>query len=48
MELVELLLGRGADPVEANAPPWATPMAWAEKMGHKDVVVELLQARNAM
>jgi ankyrin repeat protein len=31
-ELVRLLLERGADPVEADAEPWATPLAWAEKM----------------
>jgi len=33
-EFVKLLLERGADPVEADAEPWATPRAWAEKMGH--------------
>lgn len=33
-ELVELLLARGADPVEADAAPWATPRAWAAKHGH--------------
>jgi ankyrin repeat protein len=37
-ELVNLLLERGADPVEADAEPWATPKAWAEKMGHATVV----------
>ena len=31
-ELVTLLLERGADSVEADAEPWATPLAWAEKM----------------
>jgi ankyrin repeat protein len=34
VELVTLLLHRGADPVEADAEPWATPLAWAEKMNH--------------
>jgi ankyrin repeat protein len=34
---VKLLLQRGADPVEADAERWATPRAWAEKMGHSDV-----------
>jgi hypothetical protein len=38
IELVRLLLERGADPVEANAEPWATPKAWAQKMGHDDVL----------
>ena len=33
-EMVKLLLERGADPIEASAPPWATPTAWATKMGH--------------
>lgn len=35
------LLERGADPVEADAEPWARPRLWAEKMGHGDVVVLL-------
>jgi len=43
IELVELLLQRGADPVEADAESWATPKAWAEKMGHC-AVVSLLRA----
>jgi len=34
VELVTLLLERGADPVEADAESWATPLAWAEKMNH--------------
>jgi hypothetical protein len=45
IELVRLLLERGADPVEANADPWATPKAWAEKMGHA-AVLALLRARD--
>jgi ankyrin repeat protein len=45
VELVELLLQRGADPVEADAESWATPKAWAEKMGH-GAVVSLLQAHD--
>ena len=32
VEMVKLFLARGADPVEADAAPWATPRAWAEKM----------------
>jgi ankyrin repeat protein len=31
LELVTLLVERGADPIEADAKPWATPRAWAEK-----------------
>ena len=34
-ELVRVFLERGADPVEADAAPWATPCAWAEKKGHR-------------
>jgi len=45
IELVELLLQRGADPVEADAESWATPKAWAQKMGH-GAVVSLLQAHD--
>ena len=37
-ELVTLFLERGADPVEADAEPWATPRAWAEKMKHAAVL----------
>jgi hypothetical protein len=36
-ELVRLFLERGADPAEADAEPWATPKAWAMKMGHQRV-----------
>ncbi len=44
VEMVELLLERGADPVEPGAEPWATPRAWAERMGH-DAVLALLRDR---
>lgn len=40
-ELVKLLLERGADPVEADAEPWATPRAWAQKMRHDEVLTVL-------
>ncbi|MBL8294866.1 MAG: ankyrin repeat domain-containing protein [Bryobacterales bacterium] len=33
-ELVRLFLERGAAPVEPAAEPWATPEAWARRMGH--------------
>lgn len=42
LEIVKLLLERGADPVEADAEPWATPQACAEKRGH-DAVLALLR-----
>jgi hypothetical protein len=35
---VKLLLERGADPLEADAEPWATPRAWAEKMGYQAII----------
>ena len=38
VELVKLLLEKGADPVEADAEPWATPKAWAEKMQRHDLL----------
>lgn len=40
-EIVELLIARGADPIEADAEPWATPRAWAEKSGHAAVLALL-------
>ena len=40
-EMVELLLERGADPTAAGA-PWATPLAWAERKGHRRII-ELLR-----
>ena len=42
VEVARVLLERGADPVEADAEPWARPRAWAEKTGH-DRVLELLR-----
>jgi ankyrin repeat protein len=41
VELIELLLARGADPVEADAEPWASPRAWAEKMGQSAALAAL-------
>jgi len=38
VHFVKLLLQRGADPVETDAEPWATPMAWAQKMKHENVL----------
>ena len=43
-ELVRLFLERGADPVEADAEPWARPVAWAEKKRH-DAVLAILRER---
>jgi ankyrin repeat protein len=44
VELVQLYLARGADPIEPDAEPWATPLAWAKKGGH-DEIVNLLASR---
>jgi ankyrin repeat protein len=41
LPLVKLFLERGADPMEADAEPWATPRAWASKMNRADVLEEL-------
>jgi ankyrin repeat protein len=43
IELVKLLIERGADPQETGAEPWATPRAWAEKMRRQDVLAALRQ-----
>lgn len=43
-ELVRLFLDRGADPVESGAESWATPRAWADKMGHADIGMMLSEA----
>ena len=45
LELVKLLLERGADSAEPDAEPWATPLAWAEKKGHHDVVAILRECQ---
>jgi ankyrin repeat protein len=42
--IVEELLRRGVDPGEPGAKPWATPRAWARKMGHREILA-LLDAR---
>ena len=41
--IVRELLRRGVDPIEPDAEPWATPRAWAAKMGHREVVAMLDQ-----
>jgi hypothetical protein len=37
VELVRLLLARGADSIEPDAQPWATPLAWAERRHHVEI-----------
>jgi len=39
--IVKELLRRGVDPSEPDAESWATPRAWAEKMGHREIVAML-------
>lgn len=43
IELVRLMLARGADPLELGAEPWARPEAWARRMGHRQIAELLLQ-----
>jgi ankyrin repeat protein len=45
-ELVELLIARGAPVNELDAEPWATPMAWAEKM-RQDAVLAVLRGEQS-
>jgi hypothetical protein len=44
LPLVELFLNRNADPIEADAEPWATPIAWARRKGHIEIENRLQQA----
>jgi len=41
VELVKLFLDRGADRVELDAEPWATPEAWARKKRHEEILAIL-------
>jgi ankyrin repeat protein len=44
LPLVKLFLERGADPIEPDAEPWATPLAWASRGGHSAIEAELRRA----
>jgi len=44
-DLVRLFLGRGADPSEPDAEPWAKPIVWAEKKGHHQIAAALRERR---
>jgi ankyrin repeat protein len=46
VELVRLLLARGADPIELDAEPWATPLVWAERRQHAGIASILRQQRS--
>ena len=41
--MVELLLSRGAAVALPDDPPWAAPLAWAERRGNEEIA-ELLRA----
>lgn len=47
IEMMKLLLARGAGPVEADAESWATLRAWAEKIQRREIVELLTSARPA-
>lgn len=44
-DMVDFLLKQGANPNKAGA-PWATPLAWATRRGHQNIIA-LLQQYNA-
>jgi ankyrin repeat protein len=44
LEMVKILLEKGAVVEEPGAEPWATPLAWATKMNHPSVIA-LLEAK---
>jgi len=46
VEIVKVLLARGADPVEADSEPWARPRAWAGRMQRPEII-ELLDSVKA-
>ena len=41
VQFVRLLIGHGADREESSAEPWARPRAWAQKMGHPEIMSAL-------
>ncbi|MDE3196085.1 MAG: hypothetical protein KGN84_07070 [Acidobacteriota bacterium] len=45
--LVDLMLRRGAGPVESDADEWARPLAWARKKGHAEIARLLLKPKDA-
>src|SRR5258708_5734805 len=36
--MIEFLLRRGAKPNLPDDPPWATPLAWATRRGHQEIL----------
>ena len=45
-DMVEFLLARGAPTNLPDDEPWATPLAWAERRGHAEVM-EILRQHGA-
>ena len=45
-EMVEFLLARGAPANLPDDPPWATPLAWAERREHTEIA-EILRKHGA-
>ena len=43
----EVLMRRGAAVEETDADPWATPMAWARKMKHGEILMLLEQGQTS-
>ena len=43
--IVNELLRRGVDALEPDAETWATPRAWAERMGHREIAAILDRSR---
>jgi ankyrin repeat protein len=41
LSVAKALLEHGADPLEADAEPWARPRVWAEKKGHSGILALL-------
>jgi ankyrin repeat protein len=41
IQLVRIMIERGADPEENDAEPWARPRSWALKMGHGEILSAL-------
>jgi ankyrin repeat protein len=38
LEMAEVLIARGAPVEEPDAEPWATPIAWAKRMNHNQIL----------
>jgi len=43
IEMVDFLIKQGADPNKSGA-SWSTPLAWAQKKGHREIEITLRKA----